>query len=178
MFLASFLLGRQLLLDKPLISTSTVDLAYLSSLPDETFGKQYAIFLASHQFSPDERSRVRFMADAELAYIMTRYRQVHDFWHVLFDVPISVLGEIALKWVEFYVTGLPVCYMSGVFGPLKLSVEEKRILDQVGIPWARQASEAFKDNQLLLTFKYESHFSSNIQDIRDKLQVIKAPKFT
>jgi ubiquinone biosynthesis protein COQ4 len=64
---------------------------------------------------------VRFVNDEELAYIMLRYRQVHDFWHVLAGLPPSVLAEIALKWFELSVTGLPVCALSSFVGPLRLS---------------------------------------------------------
>ena len=45
---------------------------------------------------------------------MCRYRQVHDFWHVLCDLPPTVLGEVALKWFELKATGLPVCLFSGL----------------------------------------------------------------
>jgi len=46
---------------------------------------------------------------------------VHDFWHVLCGLPPTVLGELALKWVEMVQTGLPVAAFSGLFGPLALS---------------------------------------------------------
>jgi len=39
---------------------------------------------------------------------MTRYREVHDFWHVLCELPPTVLGEITLKWLEAVQTGLPM----------------------------------------------------------------------
>ena len=39
--------------------------------------------MTSHGFLADERAQVRFVDDPELAYVMLRYRQVHDFWHVL-----------------------------------------------------------------------------------------------
>ena len=32
-----------------------------------------------------------------LAYVMQRYREVHDFWHVICALPTSVAGEVALK---------------------------------------------------------------------------------
>eukprot|EP00951_Prasinocladus_malaysianus_P042861 scaffold526757_cov21-Prasinocladus_malaysianus.AAC.1 len=43
---------------------------------------------------------VRFVDDPELAYVAARSREVHDFWHVLFDCHTNVLGELALKAVE------------------------------------------------------------------------------
>lgn len=44
-------------------------------------------------------SDVRFVDDEELAYVAQRYREIHDFMHVLlgFD-SISVQDEIAVKW--------------------------------------------------------------------------------
>ena len=61
-------------------------------------------YIDQHDFSPDERTVVRFMMDEDAAYVMTRYRQVHDFWHVLADLPPTILGEIALKALEFQVS--------------------------------------------------------------------------
>lgn len=43
----------------------------------------------------------RFVDDPELAYVITRARQVHDFWHVLFGCHTNAFGEVALKAVEF-----------------------------------------------------------------------------
>lgn len=42
-----------------------------------------------------------FVDDEELAYVITRAREVHDFWHVLFDCHTNVFGELALKGLEF-----------------------------------------------------------------------------
>ena len=69
----------------------------------DTLGGAYMKYIDQHGFSPDERTVVRFMVDEEAAYVMTRYRQVHDFWHVLADLPPTILGEIALKAFEFQV---------------------------------------------------------------------------
>ena len=52
------------------------------------------------------RAPVKFVEDDELAYVMLRYRQVHDFLHVLTGVNTDVVGEIGLKWFEFFQTGL------------------------------------------------------------------------
>jgi ubiquinone biosynthesis protein COQ4 len=66
-----------------------------------TFGGAYSDFMNRRGFHADERPPVRFVDDAEIAYVATRYRQVHDFWHVLFDCHTSLLGETALKALEF-----------------------------------------------------------------------------
>eukprot|EP00612_Vaucheria_litorea_P002374 CAMPEP_0171456718 /NCGR_PEP_ID=MMETSP0945-20130129/3085_1 /TAXON_ID=109269 /ORGANISM="Vaucheria litorea, Strain CCMP2940" /LENGTH=181 /DNA_ID=CAMNT_0011982183 /DNA_START=108 /DNA_END=650 /DNA_ORIENTATION=+ len=90
--------GRKILEEKPIITERTVDFAYLSKLADGTFGKEYAKFMSSHHFTPDSRDRVKFVDDSALAYVMTRYRQVHDMGHILTDLPPTLEGEIALKW--------------------------------------------------------------------------------
>jgi len=73
------------------------------------------------RFEADGRAYVKYVDDAELAYVMQRYRELHDFWHVLFDLPPTVYGEIILKYVELVQTGLPVCTLSGFVGPLRVS---------------------------------------------------------
>jgi len=53
------------------------------------------------RFRADERPPVRFVDDDELAYVAARAREVHDMWHVLFGCPTTILGELALKALEF-----------------------------------------------------------------------------
>lgn len=74
---------------------------YASILPEGTLGHAYTEFMNRRGFSPDDRPAVRFVDDAELAYVAMRYREVHDLWHVLFGCHTTVLGELALKAVEF-----------------------------------------------------------------------------
>lgn len=38
--------------------------------------------------------------------MMTRMREVHDFWHVLFGCHTNVFGELAIKAVEFVQVGM------------------------------------------------------------------------
>lgn len=54
----------------------------------------------------------------------SRYREVHDLWHVLSGLPPTVEGELALKWFELVQTGLPVCALGAVVGPLALPRRE------------------------------------------------------
>ncbi|BFZ54903.1 Ubiquinone biosynthesis protein [Savitreella phatthalungensis] len=56
----------------------------------------------------------------ELAYVMQRYRECHDFYHAVTGLPIIVEGEIALKWFEWANMGLPVALLSGAGGMLPL----------------------------------------------------------
>jgi hypothetical protein len=52
--------------------------------------------------------RVRFIDSEELAYVMQRYREVHDFWHVLTGLDTTVLDELGLKALEYLQTGMEI----------------------------------------------------------------------
>ena len=71
------------------------------SLPQGTFGRAYGDFMAQRGFHADDRPPVRFVNSEELAYVAIRNRETHDLWHVLFNCRTTVLGELALKAVEF-----------------------------------------------------------------------------
>lgn len=47
----------------------------------------------------DLEFQVRFVDDEELSYVMQRYRQIHDFIHVLLDLPISLSALFLLLFI-------------------------------------------------------------------------------
>ncbi|XP_046388017.1 ubiquinone biosynthesis protein COQ4 homolog 2, mitochondrial-like isoform X2 [Ischnura elegans] len=120
--------GLQILRDQPRINTSTTDFEALSRMPSGTLGKVYLDFLQSHKISPDKRPIVQFIEDPELAYVMQRFREIHDLIHVILNVPTNILGEVVVKWVEGIQTGLPVCLLAAVCGPLQLSPNSRDLL--------------------------------------------------
>lgn len=113
-----------------------------------------------------------FVDDDDLAYVLQRYREVHDFWHVLCGLPPTVTGEIALKWFELVQTGLPVCALSAFVGPLRLPRDERRTLMTQYLPWACSAA---KDAVFLLNVRYEALLEDDIDDVRKRLRVRPAP---
>jgi len=167
--------GQRILQEKPTIHTSQYQIQkYLSSssMTSTTFGQVYATFMNSHHFNPNDRSPIRYISDPELAYIMLRYRQCHDFWHVLSDLPPTLLGEIALKWVELIQTGLPVAALSATVGSLRLSSHERDILFQVYLPWAIRVGQ---DSTFLMNVYYEEEMDTDIDELRKKLKFQPAP---
>lgn len=74
--------------------------AHAWDMEEGTFGQAYARFMGDRNFLAGDRPPVRFIDDAELAYVAARAREVHDFWHVLFGCHTNVFGELALKAVE------------------------------------------------------------------------------
>lgn len=51
--------------------------------------------LIQQNVSPDTRLPVRFVDDADLAYVMQRYRETHDLVHTLLGCPTNMLGIVA-----------------------------------------------------------------------------------
>lgn len=82
-----------------LLQDAVLDAA--ASQPEGTFGHAYGHFMGRRHFRADERPPVRFLDDRELAYVAQRARETHDLWHVLFNCPTTVLGELTLKGLEF-----------------------------------------------------------------------------
>jgi ubiquinone biosynthesis protein COQ4 len=167
--------GSTLLSERPIISSTSADIVELQKLSPQTFGKSYAEYMSSHSFNADERAGVRFISDSELAYIMLRYRQVHDFWHVLTDLPADILGELALKWLEYKVTGLPVCLFGGVFGSILLDYKERQFMRSVYMPWAEKCAQQCRIG--LLTYPYEKNFSKTLDEVRSELRIEPAPRY-
>ncbi|POW10525.1 hypothetical protein PSHT_08740 [Puccinia striiformis] len=127
--------GRRLLRDRPRINTSTVDLDQLEKCRREPLGKSTAIGCGG------VRSRLilgsRFIDSPELAYVMQRYRECHDFYHVISGpFPVNISGEIVVKWIELANMGLPVAALSAIFGPLRLNSEKRTDLLRTYVPWA------------------------------------------
>lgn len=70
--------------------------------------------------APDARQPVRFIDNIELLYVMQRYRETHDMFHVLLEMPTTILGEVVVKWIEGIQLGLPLGFLGGLFGSLRL----------------------------------------------------------
>ncbi|XP_031551978.1 ubiquinone biosynthesis protein COQ4 homolog, mitochondrial-like isoform X3 [Actinia tenebrosa] len=168
--------GSEILRVKPRITGKTAPIIELRNLPDGTLGREYARFMDNNKISADTRTAVKFVDDKELAYVMQRYRDVHDFVHTLSGIPtVSIAGEIAVKWFEFTQTQLPMCALGAMFGPLNINVtvKERRDLLMHYIPWA--VSAGLQANFFLNVF-YEKRFEDPIDSIREELNLIQAPK--
>ncbi|EED88476.1 predicted protein, partial [Thalassiosira pseudonana CCMP1335] len=184
-------IGRRILKERPLVNETVAERAFrlleqhnnmneLKSTANNnsmTFGAAYATFLQTHNFDPNERSPIRFITDPNLSYVMTRYRQCHDYWHALTELPPTVLGELALKWVELMQTGLPLAALSatgGAFGASGLSEEEREILWSVYFPWAIRVGQNMKGNALMCVY-YEEEFETDLGVLRDRIGIEPAP---
>jgi ubiquinone biosynthesis protein COQ4 len=101
---------------------------------------------------------------------MTRYREAHDIWHVLLSLPPTVLGELGLKWFEFFQTGLPSTALSAVGGPFaaQLSNSDRVELFRTYVPWARRAANRAV---FLMNVYFEQMWEEDIEEVRKKLRI-------
>jgi len=161
--------GQRILLEKPIVDGSALE----NGNNKDTFGHAYTSFMQHHGFNPEERDQVKYIDDSELAYIMLRYRQIHDFSHVLCNLPPTVLGELALKWLELFQTGLPVAALSATVGVLQLNEKERQILHNIYLPWAIRASGKA---ECLLNVYFEEEFNTPLEELRSRLGLEPAPQ--
>ena len=90
--------------------------------------------MGTRRFQPNERPPVRFVQTEELAYVATRAREVHDLWHVLFDCPTTVQGELALKALEFAQTGNPDASRSAGLRPCEITAGTAKATQTDALP--------------------------------------------
>ncbi|XP_011844055.1 PREDICTED: ubiquinone biosynthesis protein COQ4 homolog, mitochondrial [Mandrillus leucophaeus] len=164
--------GAQILQERPRISTSTLDLGKLQGLPEGSLGREYLRFLDVNRVSPDTRAPTRFVDDEELAYVIQRYREVHDMLHTLLGMPTNILGEIVVKWFEAVQTGLPMCILGALFGPIQLSAQSLQVLVSELIPWAVQNG---RRAPCVLNLYYERRWEQSLRALREELGITAPP---
>ncbi|XP_051220099.1 ubiquinone biosynthesis protein COQ4 homolog, mitochondrial [Lolium perenne] len=162
--------GREILLERPRVISTQVSRAW--DMPENTFGAAYAQFMGSRNFSPDDRPPVRFMDTDDLAFVATRAREVHDFWHVLFGLPTNLIGETALKVIEFEQMFLPMCMLSVAGGSVKFSDKQRNLFFQHYFPWATKAGLNATD---LMSVYYEKHFHEDLEEVRRNWGIVPCP---
>jgi ubiquinone biosynthesis protein COQ4 len=163
--------GRRILRDRPRINSETLSVEWLRSLPPNTVGYAYYIWLEREGVSPDDRAPVRYIDDEECGYVMQRYRESHDFYHALTGLPTVREGEVALKAFEFANTGLPMTGLS-VFSLFTLKPRERQRFWETYGPWAvRNGLGA--DN--VINVYWEEELETDVNELRQRLGIEKPP---
>ncbi|KAJ9581945.1 hypothetical protein L9F63_003698 [Diploptera punctata] len=156
--------GREILR----INSQTVDLEKLRTFPDGTLGKWYITFLDKNKVTPDSRNPVQFIDDVELAYVIQRYREVHDLFHTILEMPTNMLGEVTVKWVEAIQTRLPMCVGGAVFGSLRLYPKQRDKYVKYYLPWA---IETGINSKFLMNVYFERRWEQPIEDLHHELNI-------
>ena len=161
--------GRRILRDRPRISSSTLSMTYLRTLPENTVGRAYADWLDREGVSPDTRDTVKYIDDEECAYVMQRYRECHDFYHAVTGLPIVVEGEVALKAFEFANTLLPMTGLS-MFAVTRLKPKERERFWKVYLPWAIKNGMGAKE---VINIYWEEQLERDVNVLRAELGIEK-----
>ncbi|WFD33555.1 Ubiquinone biosynthesis protein [Malassezia cuniculi] len=168
--------GRRLLITRPSLNSATVDLDELKSLPDGTFGREWVSWLAANHVGPDGRCDAHYMPNLETRYVIQRYRETHDFYHVLLGMPTSTLGETVVKYFELAHMHLPVAGLSAVGGSLRIlnddlrrgSPVETNQLSELA-QWAWRLGRNVRVP--LIALEWERRMSQPLDELREELGI-------
>ncbi|KAH9173647.1 coenzyme Q biosynthesis protein Coq4-domain-containing protein [Lactarius sanguifluus] len=167
----AFLAAGSAFMNVPRINTSTVDMAALARLPENTFGHAYVTWLERCGVTPDTRDPVHYIDDPELAYVMQRYRECHDFYHALCGLPVSVEYELALKVFEFANLGLPSAALSTA-AVVRLNAAKRARFFSEYMPWALRCGSAARS---VITVYWEERWSQDLEELKKELGVWDPP---
>lgn len=163
--------GRRILRDRPRITSETLQMSYLRTMPENSVGRAYAKWLDREGVSPDTRDQVKYIDDEECAYVMQRYRECHDFYHAVTGLPIFVEGELALKALEFLNTLLPMTGLS-LFAYVRMKPAEKERFLSLHLPWAVRAGLSSKE---LINVYWEEVLEKDVDELRAELNIEQPP---
>ncbi|KAI5642509.1 coenzyme Q (ubiquinone) biosynthesis protein coq4 domain-containing protein [Phthorimaea operculella] len=165
--------GKAILAEQPRINSKTVSLERLASLPENTLGRVYADFMRENKITADSRLPVQFIQDPELAYVMQRYREVHDLVHATLFMKTNMLGEVTIKWVEGIQTKLPMCIGGGIMGAARLKPKHRRLYLEYYLPWAIWIGNNAKFMQGVY---YERRWEQDIDDFHKEMNIVRFMK--
>jgi ubiquinone biosynthesis protein COQ4 len=147
-----------------------VDLEALARLPDGTFGREYARFLAANRLHPivptDRVDRAMIARNA----FTVRYAIIHDMVHVITGFDTTWPGEAgvwAFIGAQRYSLGFRIA------GVVSLLIAPFRTPLRIGDAWrAWQRGRAMgRRARLVLTQRLEEHFEQRLSDLRVELGV-------
>lgn len=165
--------GRRILSERPCFKSWADPQRLVASHPEGSLGHSYGLFMLREKLDPLSRSDVRYVDDEVLAYVMKRYREMHDIWHVLLGFEtVTVESEIGLKWAEFAATGLPMTAVAALVGPLRISPRQWPVLVRQVAPWVAQNARPLSK---LIAVYFEERMEENVVELRRKLGLSEPP---
>jgi ubiquinone biosynthesis protein COQ4 len=155
--------GRRLLVQRPLLNRDTVDFAALKRLPDGTLGREWVRFLEDNGITPDIWVRPD-VGDELTAYVLLRFRQTHDLWHVVSGYGPDVLGELLLQAFTFGQTLSPGSFGLSILGSMRWARSRPGIVGEL-----REAYYRGRSTRQLITLWWEDWFEEPVTELRDLL---------
>ncbi|CBQ68917.1 related to COQ4-responsible for restoring ubiquinone biosynthesis in coq4 mutant [Sporisorium reilianum SRZ2] len=195
--------GRRLLIERPSVNSDTVDVDYLSNLERGTFGREWVEWLKENGVGPDGRAEADYMPTSEHKYLIQRYRESHDFYHLLLRMPVTQLGETVVKYFEMAQMNMPVAGFAAAGGTLRILASNlsslpkpsqllSRALHQPAASGATQqvpssadlsalqtlipwAMHVGRTSVPLISIEWERCWERNIDDMRQELGITPPP---
>ncbi|SPO30771.1 related to COQ4 - responsible for restoring ubiquinone biosynthesis in coq4 mutant [Ustilago trichophora] len=193
--------GRRLLIERPSVNSETVDVDYLASLERGKFGREWIEWLKENGVGPDGRAEADYMSTSEHKYLIQRYRESHDFYHLLLRMPVTQLGETIVKYFEMAQMNMPVAGFAAAGGTLRILASNLSSLPkpsqlvsaalnsspaaaaapidsadlaalQTLIPWAMQVG---RTSAPLISIEWERCWERDINDMRLELGITRPP---
>ncbi|KAH6665865.1 ubiquinone biosynthesis protein coq-4 [Plectosphaerella plurivora] len=163
--------GRRILRDRPRLTSTSLNLDRLRSLPENTVGRNYVNWLDREGVTPDSRAAVRYIDNEECAYVMQRYRECHDFYHALAGLPVYREGEVALKAFEFMNTLIPMTGLA-VGSYFTMKPKERERFRTIYGPWALRNGARSKE---IINVYWEEELERDVDDLRRELCIETPP---
>ena len=168
--------GQRLLAERPSLLRTLSDRGALANLPACSFGRAYAVFVASADLSPEglvaaeaaaEARNPRPPTDGDRQFFANRMRDMHDLWHVLTGYGMDEAGEAGL--LAFNLGQVPnfgmalIVAASAAVGPKDARFSFPRYLLQA---WRRG-----RGTPMLSTAPYERLLATPLDDVRQLLGI-------
>ena len=162
--------GREILRERPRLSSATVDFAALADLPEGTLGRAYADHLARHGLDPDALTVPVTRGDDPLAnYLLERVRQTHDIWHTLLGLGAQGHEEVLVHAFQWPQLGMPYSALVVLFGAIKhMALEGRPALLRHGLADAVAAGRAAAP---LLAVRWERRWEQPLARVREELRI-------
>lgn len=116
---------------------------------------------------------MHYIDDPELAYVMQRYRECHDFYHCICNLPVNVESEVTLKFFEFANLGIPMAGFAALFAPLRLTATQRQRLYSDFVPWALKCGGNARS---LITIYWEKRWDQSVEEIKKEFGIWDAPE--
>jgi len=104
---------------------------------------------------------------------MQRYRECHDIYHCIFNLPVNFESELALKYFEFANLGLPMAGLAALGAPIRLNAQQRTRHFSEFVPWALKCGGSA---QSMLTVYWEKRWEQKVEDIKTELGIWDPPE--
>jgi len=154
-----------LLRDRPELTSTQVDYAWLRTLPRHTLGGAYVAHLDDNGLSAGTQALpTRYVDDPDISYLLRRFRQTHDVWHPLTALGVTPHEEVIIHAFSLGQLHLPVSALIVSLGGIKHGLLERRwTMIRETLLAAYRSGRAARD---LIGVRWESHWTRPLDEVR------------